>query len=240
MSLLLSLPSHTVAVWLAALCMVILTSWWAHRRANYSAMLCLFSGLLLITLLIHKDMRLLTSTGSLFISNRSEPSERVRPVLEEESLEEESLEGKSLPKQLPAPAAHAPSEIDEQIATLQQLFMTEARSDNAQKRLDSLKRRYEQAIVVFALLAQCEQATSTDFYTLMQGLRIELEYIQRKHPDTAINIPQFIRAVIDSANGTAEARYSNYDCSSHETPRISREFNALITRIEQKLMLSNP
>ncbi len=237
MSLLLSLPSHTVAVWGAALCMVVLTSWWAHRRANYSAMLCLFSGLLLITLLVHKDLRLLSATGSLFISNRSEPSERVRPVLEEDSLSPTTGDSSASPS---ATAAHTPSEADEQIATLQQLFMTEARSTNAEKRLDSLKRRYEQAIVVFSLLARCEQATSTDFYTLMQGLRIELEYIQRKHADTAINIPQFIRAVIDSANGTAEARYTNYSCSNREAPRIAREFNALIARIEQKLMAGNP
>lgn len=113
------------------------------------------------------------------------------------------------------------------------LFTSDAELASDQS-LDSIKKRYENALTGAYVLSHCNRADKDELTVLLSALRDDIIEYQQKTGDSNLNPQELYKRIVSAAEGSFQMVYSKTSCDAPEVDALEQQFASFILHYHAK------
>jgi|GEM_PF-7001300 len=132
-----------------------------------------------------------------------------------------------------APKTESQPQIEPETALIFDLFASDAEL-SSENSLDSIKKRYENALAGAYVLSHCERTDKREMNVLMAALRDDIVDYQAQTGDSSLNPQELYEKIVSAAEGSYQMIYAKTPCESQEVAVLEQQYVGFITRYKAK------
>ena len=130
---------------------------------------------------------------------------------------------------LPQPSAPVTLDTADIRSGIEQLYNPEEQSSEKGAKLDALKKRFENILVLHFYLRECKKTGNDDFFIIMASLGQEM---------ASFNAPGRLQYdIITAAQGTYREVYAKSDCNQPQNEALLKQYSDYITALSQNALV---